>query len=71
MQTAVSRNFITTGAGVALYNRMPQTPSINSEYQTIPRLLLPEALGEKVTWHQLGVFRSFPVRTAALSRAGA
>ena len=55
-----SGDFIGTGAGVATYNRMPQTPSISSEYQAIPRLLLPEAIMAKdkadITWHGLGVY---------------
>lgn len=42
-----SGDFIGTGAGVGLYNRMPQSPSVNSEYQQIPRLRIPEAIIEK------------------------
>ncbi len=42
-----SGDFIGSGAGVALYNRMPQSPSVNSEYQQIPRLRIPEAIMEK------------------------
>ena len=42
-----SGDFIGSGAGVALYNRMPQSPSVNSEYQQIPRLRIPEAIIEK------------------------
>ena len=42
-----SGDFIGSGAGVALYNRMPQSPSVNSEYQLIPRLRIPEAIMEK------------------------
>ncbi len=42
-----SGDFIGTGAGVALYNRLPQSPSVNSEYQQIPRLRIPEAIIEK------------------------
>ncbi|MCU6762465.1 Pyrogallol hydroxytransferase large subunit [uncultured Roseburia sp.] len=44
-----SGDFIGSGAGVALYNRMPQSPSVNSEYQQIPRLRIPEAIIEKHT----------------------
>jgi len=41
-----SGDYIGSGAGVQVYNRMPQTPSLNSEYQQIPRLQLPEAIME-------------------------
>lgn len=39
-----SGDYIGSGAGVQLYNRMPQSPSINSEYQKIPRLRIAEAI---------------------------
>lgn len=39
-----SGDYIASGAGVQLYNRMAQSPSINSEYQKIPRLRIPEAV---------------------------
>ena len=41
-----SGDYMTTGAGVNMYNRSPQSPSLNSETQSISRLLLPEALME-------------------------
>lgn len=41
-----SGDYITSGAGIQLYNRMPQSPSVNSEYQKIPRLRIPEAILE-------------------------
>ena len=39
-----SGDYLGSGAGVTLYNRMPQSPSVNSEYQKVPRLRLPEAI---------------------------
>ena len=33
-----------TGAGVNMYNRMPQSPSMSSERQMIPRLMLSDAI---------------------------
>jgi len=39
-----SGDYIGSGSGVQLYNRMPQSPSVNSEYQKIPRLRIPEAI---------------------------
>jgi trimethylamine-N-oxide reductase (cytochrome c) len=39
-----SGDYFGSGAGVQVYNRMPQSPSINSETQQIPRLRLPEAI---------------------------
>jgi len=41
-----SGDFMGSGSGVQMYNRMPQTPSLNSEYQKIPRLMLAEAIME-------------------------
>ena len=41
-----SGDFVGSGSGIQMYNRMPQTPSLNSEYQKIPRLMLPEAIME-------------------------
>ena len=41
-----SGDYFGTGSGVQLYNRMPQSPSLNSETQLIPRLRLPEAILE-------------------------
>lgn len=41
-----SGDYIGSGSGVQLYNRMPQSPSVNSENQLIPRLRLPEAILE-------------------------
>ena len=35
-----------TGAGVSLYQRMPQLPSVNTPTQKIPRLRIPEAILE-------------------------
>lgn len=35
-----------TAANIQLYNRMPSSPSLNSEMQRIPRLKLPEAIME-------------------------
>ena len=40
----ISGDYLASGAGVQLYNRMPQTPSLNSEHQRIPRLRIPEAV---------------------------
>jgi len=39
-----SGDYMSSAAGVQLYNRMPMNPSLNSEYQKIPRLLIPEAI---------------------------
>ncbi|MCL2391355.1 MAG: molybdopterin-dependent oxidoreductase [Oscillospiraceae bacterium] len=39
-----SGDYIGSGSGIQLYNRMPQSPSVNSNYQRIPRLRLPEAI---------------------------
>lgn len=41
-----SGDYMGSGSGVQLYNRMPQSPSVNSETQVIPRLRLPEAILE-------------------------
>jgi trimethylamine-N-oxide reductase (cytochrome c) len=41
-----SGDYFGSGAGVQVYNRMPQSPSLNSETQQIPRLRLPEAILE-------------------------
>jgi trimethylamine-N-oxide reductase (cytochrome c) len=41
-----SGDYFGSGAGVQVYNRMPQSPSLNSETQSIPRLRLPEAVME-------------------------
>jgi trimethylamine-N-oxide reductase (cytochrome c) len=41
-----SGDYFGSGAGVQVYNRMPQSPSLNSETQLIPRLRLPEAILE-------------------------
>jgi trimethylamine-N-oxide reductase (cytochrome c) len=52
-----SGDFIGSGAGVQVYNRMPQSPSVNSEYQMIPRLRIPEAIIEKhAKAHQMPVY---------------
>lgn len=40
----MSGDYIMTGAGVNMYQRMPQTPSINSVAQGVPRLKIPEAI---------------------------
>ncbi len=45
----MSGDYIGSGAGVALYNRMPQSPSVTSENQQIPRLRIPEAIMDKYT----------------------
>ena len=39
-----SGDYIGSGSGIQMYNRMPQSPSVNSEYQRIPRLRIPEAI---------------------------
>lgn len=39
-----SGDFIGTGSGVSLYQRMPQLPSMNLISQGVPRLKIPEAL---------------------------
>ncbi|MBQ9980145.1 MAG: molybdopterin-dependent oxidoreductase [Oscillospiraceae bacterium] len=39
-----SGDCVTSGAMVSTYNRVPQTPSLNSVRQQIPRLRLPEAI---------------------------
>ena len=44
-----SGDYFSSGAGPELYNRMPQTPSINSEHQLIPRLRIPEAIMDRQT----------------------
>ncbi len=41
-----SGDYIGSGSGIQMYNRMPQSPSVNSEYQRIPRLRIPEAILE-------------------------
>jgi trimethylamine-N-oxide reductase (cytochrome c) len=41
-----SGDYFGSAAGVQLYNRMPQSPSLNSVTQVIPRLRLPEAILE-------------------------
>ncbi|MDR2487270.1 MAG: molybdopterin-dependent oxidoreductase, partial [Clostridiales Family XIII bacterium] len=41
-----SGDYFGSGAGVQVYNRMPQSPSLNSETQLIPRMRLPEAILE-------------------------
>ena len=41
-----SGDYYGSGAGVTLYNRLRQSPSVNSETQKIPRLRLPEAIME-------------------------
>ena len=41
-----SGDFMGTGAGFQMYNRMPMTAAVNSEYQRIPRLRIPEAILE-------------------------
>lgn len=50
-----SGDYTGTGTGLATYNRMPQSPSINSETQVIPRLRIPEAImgkgQEKIVAH--------------------
>ena len=40
----ISGDYLGSAAGVQHYNRMPQTSSLNSEYQKIPRLRIPEAI---------------------------
>ena len=39
-----SGDYMGSGTGVQLYNRMPQSPSLNSEYQKIPKLRIAEAI---------------------------
>ena len=52
-----SGDYMSTGAGVALYNRMPQSPAVNSETQLIPRLRIPEAImDKKAESNHLGVY---------------
>ena len=41
-----SGDYMTSGAGANMYNRMPQSPSVNTEYQTVPRLKMDEAILE-------------------------
>ena len=42
----ISGDYMSSAAGVQHYNRMPHMSSINSEYQKIPRLRIPEAILE-------------------------
>lgn len=52
-----SGDYVSTGAGVQVYNRMPQSPSLNSEAQLIPRLRIPEAIMNKETEaNHMGVY---------------
>lgn len=39
-----SGDYMGTGAGWQMYNRMPMSSTVNSEYQKIPRLRIPEAI---------------------------
>ncbi|MDR0817709.1 MAG: molybdopterin-dependent oxidoreductase, partial [Clostridiales Family XIII bacterium] len=39
-----SGDYFGSAAGVQVYNKMPQSPSLNSETQQIPRLRIPEAI---------------------------
>lgn len=52
-----SGDYIASGAGPELYNRMPQTPSVNSEAQKIPRLRIPEAIMDGHTeTNRMGIY---------------
>ncbi|SHI72336.1 molybdopterin-dependent oxidoreductase [Parasporobacterium paucivorans] len=52
-----SGDYMGTGAGVNIYNRMPQSPSVNSETQLIPRLRIPEAIMDgKTEANHMGVY---------------
>jgi trimethylamine-N-oxide reductase (cytochrome c) len=54
---AMSGDYIAAGAGISLYNRMPMSPSVNSNAQAIPRILIPEAIMEgKAEAHIAGVY---------------
>ncbi len=44
-----SGDYMTSGAGISVYNRMPQSPAVNSETQLIPRLRIPEAIMDRQT----------------------
>lgn len=61
----MSGDYVGTGAGVQVYNRMPQSPSVNSNPQVIPRVRIPEAIINKETEaHVYGVYSQhaqFPV----------
>ncbi|MDR0875175.1 MAG: molybdopterin-dependent oxidoreductase [Clostridiales Family XIII bacterium] len=61
----MSGDYVATGAGVHAYNRMPQSPSVNSNAQGIPRIRIPEAIMNKETQaHIAGVYSQnsqFPV----------
>ena len=53
----MSGDYVATGAGVHVYNRMPQSPSVNSNTQAIPRIRIPEAIINKETEaHIAGVY---------------
>jgi trimethylamine-N-oxide reductase (cytochrome c) len=53
----MSGDYAMTGAGVHVYNRMPQSPSVNSNTQGIPRIRIPEAIINKKTQaHIAGVY---------------
>ncbi|MDR1246388.1 MAG: molybdopterin-dependent oxidoreductase [Clostridiales Family XIII bacterium] len=53
----MSGDYIATGAGVNVYNRMPQSPSVNSNQQAIPRIRIPEAIMDRKTEaHIAGVY---------------
>lgn len=40
----LSGDYMGTAAGVQMYQRMPNTPSMNTVFQSIPRLKIPEAI---------------------------
>ncbi len=42
----LSGDIAKTALGVSLYNRMPQIPTVNTVYQQVPRLQIPEAILE-------------------------
>lgn len=44
-----SGDTVTTGAVISSYNRLPQSPSMSSEIQQIPRLRVPEAIMDRKT----------------------
>ena len=49
--------FRDNGSGIHVYNRMPQSPSVNSTIQGIPRIRIPEAIINKKTQaHIAGVY---------------
>jgi trimethylamine-N-oxide reductase (cytochrome c) len=46
----LSGDIARTALGVSLYNRLPQLPTVNTVYQQVPRLQIPEAILEGKTY---------------------